>query len=34
VLGLASVATCDLEPWGVYAGVPAAKVKDRKRVHS
>jgi len=33
VLGLASVATCDLEPWGVYAGVPAVKVKERKRVH-
>jgi putative colanic acid biosynthesis acetyltransferase WcaF len=33
VLGLASVATRDLEPWGVYAGAPATKVKDRKRVH-
>jgi len=33
VLGLASVATRDLEPWGVYAGAPALKVKDRKRVH-
>lgn len=32
VLGLASVATRDLEPWGVYAGSPAAKVKERKRV--
>ena len=31
VLGLASVATRDLEPWTVYAGVPAVKVKDRKR---
>jgi putative colanic acid biosynthesis acetyltransferase WcaF len=31
VLGLASVATRDMEPWGVYAGVPAAKVKERKR---
>ena len=31
VLGLASVATRDLEPWGVYAGAPAVKVKDRKR---
>ncbi len=31
VLGLASVATRDLEPWSVYAGVPAVKVKDRKR---
>lgn len=33
VLGLASVATRDLEPWGVYAGAPASKVKERKRVH-
>ncbi len=31
VLGLASVATHDLEAWGVYAGVPATKVKERKR---
>ncbi|MFZ0746430.1 MAG: putative colanic acid biosynthesis acetyltransferase [Terracidiphilus sp.] len=31
VLGLASVATRDLEPWGVYAGAPAVKVKERKR---
>lgn len=30
VLGLGAVATRDLVPWGVYAGVPAAKVKDRK----
>jgi putative colanic acid biosynthesis acetyltransferase WcaF len=30
VLGLGSVATKDLEPWGVYAGVPAVKVKERK----
>jgi putative colanic acid biosynthesis acetyltransferase WcaF len=30
VLGLASVATRDLDPWGVYAGVPAVKVKERK----
>jgi len=30
VLGLGSVATRDLEPWGVYAGVPAVKIKDRK----
>lgn len=33
ILGLASVATRDLEPWGVYAGSPASKVKERKRVH-
>jgi len=32
VLGLASVATRDLEPWGVYAGAPAVKVRERKRV--
>jgi putative colanic acid biosynthesis acetyltransferase WcaF len=31
VLGLASVATRDLEPWGVYAGCPAVKVKQRNR---
>jgi len=31
VLGLASVATRDLEPWGVYAGSPAVKVKERVR---
>ena len=30
VLGMGSVATRDLEPWGVYAGVPAVKVKERK----
>lgn len=29
VLGLASVATRDLEPWCVYAGVPAVKLKER-----
>jgi len=29
VLGLASVTTRDLEPWTVYAGAPAVKVKDR-----
>jgi len=32
VLALASVATRDLEPWGVYAGVPAVRIKERKRV--
>jgi putative colanic acid biosynthesis acetyltransferase WcaF len=31
VLGLGSVATRDLEPWTVYAGVPALKVKERTR---
>jgi putative colanic acid biosynthesis acetyltransferase WcaF len=33
VLGLASVATRNLEAWTVYAGSPAVKVKDR-RPHS
>ncbi|HZY62613.1 MAG TPA: putative colanic acid biosynthesis acetyltransferase [Edaphobacter sp.] len=31
VLGLGSVAVKDLEPWTVYAGVPAVKVKVRQR---
>ena len=31
VLGLASVATRDLEPWTVYAGAPALRVKERRR---
>ncbi|WP_158792709.1 putative colanic acid biosynthesis acetyltransferase [Granulicella sp. L60] len=31
VLGLGSVATRNLEPWTVYAGVPAVKVKERKQ---
>lgn len=31
VLGLGSVASRDLEPWGVYAGAPAVKIKQRKR---
>ena len=31
VLGLASVATKNLDPWTVYAGTPAIRVKDRKR---
>ena len=30
ILGLASTATRDLEPWGIYAGSPAAKVKERR----
>lgn len=29
ILGLASVATRDLEPWSIYAGVPARKIKAR-----
>lgn len=31
VLGLASVATHDLEPWTVYGGVPARKIRKRNR---
>ena len=31
VLGLGAVATRDLEPWTVYAGVPAVQVKERTR---
>jgi putative colanic acid biosynthesis acetyltransferase WcaF len=31
VLGLGSVATKDLAPWGVYAGSPAVKVKERRQ---
>jgi putative colanic acid biosynthesis acetyltransferase WcaF len=30
VLGLGAIATKDLEPWTVYAGIPARKVKLRK----
>lgn len=32
VLGLGSVASRNLEPWGVYAGSPAVWVKERKRI--
>ena len=31
VLGLASVATRDLEPWTVYAGSPAIRIRERRR---
>lgn len=31
VLGLGSVATRSLDPWVVYAGVPATRVRDRRR---
>ena len=32
ILGLGSIATKDLEPFGIYAGVPARKVKERDRM--
>jgi putative colanic acid biosynthesis acetyltransferase WcaF len=31
ILGLGSVATKDLDPFGVYVGTPAKKVKERER---
>ena len=31
VLGLGAIATRSLEPWSVYAGVPARRIKDRQR---
>ncbi|MDH5765952.1 MAG: putative colanic acid biosynthesis acetyltransferase [Gammaproteobacteria bacterium] len=31
VLALGSVTSKDLEPWSVYAGMPAKKIKDRKQ---
>lgn len=31
VLGLQSVATRDLEPWTVYGGSPAVRIRERKR---
>jgi putative colanic acid biosynthesis acetyltransferase WcaF len=31
VLGLGSVATRDLKPWTVYAGVPAVEIKSRRQ---
>lgn len=34
VLGLGSVATRDLEPWAVYAGMPARKLKERRQTFS
>lgn len=30
ILGLGSIATRDLEPWFVYAGIPARKIKRRE----
>ena len=32
VLGLGSVASKDLEAWMVYAGAPAVRIKDRKKI--
>jgi putative colanic acid biosynthesis acetyltransferase WcaF len=32
VLGLGSVASADLEPWTVYSGVPAVKIKARSNM--
>jgi len=32
VLGIGSVATRDLEPWTVYSGAPAMKVKERQMI--
>ncbi len=31
VLGLGSVATHDLEAWNIYAGLPATRIRERKR---
>ncbi len=31
VLGLGSIATRSLEPWTIYAGAPARRIKDRQR---
>ena len=33
IAGLAAVVTRDLEPWAIYAGVPAVKIKTRPRLH-
>ncbi|MBL0225851.1 MAG: putative colanic acid biosynthesis acetyltransferase [Geobacteraceae bacterium] len=30
ILGLGAVATKDLEPWSIYGGIPARKLKNRK----
>lgn len=31
ILGLGAVATADLEPWSIYVGIPARRVKARPR---
>jgi putative colanic acid biosynthesis acetyltransferase WcaF len=33
ILGLGAIATKDLEPWTVYAGIPARRVKDRAKLY-
>jgi galactoside O-acetyltransferase len=30
-VGALSLVTKDLDPWGIYAGIPVRKIKDRKR---
>jgi putative colanic acid biosynthesis acetyltransferase WcaF len=32
VVGLGSLATCNLEPWTVYTGAAAIKGKERRRI--
>jgi len=32
ILGLGSIATRDMEPWSIYAGVPARRIKARHRI--
>lgn len=32
ILGLGAVATSDLEPWSIYVGIPARRVKARPRL--
>jgi putative colanic acid biosynthesis acetyltransferase WcaF len=34
VLGLGAVAARDLRPWTIYAGLPARRIRERKRVNS
>jgi putative colanic acid biosynthesis acetyltransferase WcaF len=31
ILGLGAIATRDLEPWSIYAGIPARKIKARPK---
>jgi putative colanic acid biosynthesis acetyltransferase WcaF len=32
ILGLGSIATADLDPWSIYAGIPARKLKSRPKI--